>query len=123
MAQGLADVGLRVSKEDFLQRINICEEKMGKLIDVIDRYGQAKTNLDQFIQSDDIVYTLMLERIDENVKAAKKSYNALKATKLSLEETVNNMETMGSEAQSLLQDAIQATGSVVNAALQIEDVL
>ena len=120
---GIADVGLRVSKEDFLQRIATCEEKMGKLMDVVESYNRAKENLDQFIQSDDIVYTLMLERIDENIKGAKKSYNALKKTKLSLEEVVNNMETMGAEAKETLQAAVGAAGSAINAALQIEDVL
>lgn len=120
---GIADVGLKVNKEDFLVRIQTCEEKMAKLMDVIEQYNRAKENLDQFIQSGDVVYDLMLERIDQNVKAARKSYAALRKTKLSLEETVSNMESMGSEAQQTVQDAIGAVGSVINAALKIEDVL
>ena len=104
-------------------RIQTCEEKMAKLMDVIEQYNRAKENLDQFIQSGDVVYDLMLERIDQNVKAARKSYAALRKTKLSLEETVSNMESMGSEAQQTVQDAIGAVGSVINAALKIEDVL
>ena len=120
---GIADVGLKVNKDDFLVRIQTCEEKMAKLMDVIEQYNRAKENLDQFIQSGDVVYDLMLERIDENVKAARKSYAALRKTKLSLEETVSNMETMGAEAQQTVQDAIGAVGSVINAALKIEDVL
>jgi len=120
---GIQDVGLIVSKDEFLTRIDTCETQMGNLMDVIERYNNAKRNLDQFIQGTDITYQLMLDRIDENVKAAKKSYAALKQTKLSLEETVNQMETMGSNAQQTVQDAIGAVGSVVNAALKIEDVL
>lgn len=120
---GIQEVGLIVSKDQFLARIDVCTQQMAKLMDVIERYNNAKRNLDQFIQGTDITYQLMLERIDENVKAAKKSYAALQQTKLSLEETVNQMETMGSEAQQTVQDAIGAVGSVVNAALKIEDVL
>ena len=120
---GIADVGLRVSKQDFLDRIQICGEKMDALMDVIERYNVAKGNLDQFIQSDDITYTLMIERIDEHVRAAKKSHAALQQTKLSLEETVSNMETMGNEAKETLESAVGAIGSTINAALQIEDVL
>lgn len=120
---GIQEVGLIVSKDQFLARIDVCAQQMAKLMDVIERYNNAKRNLDQFIQGTDITYQLMLERIDENVKAAKKSYAALQQTKLSLEETVNQMETMGSNAQQTVQDAIGAVGSVVNAALKIEDVL
>lgn len=120
---GIADVGLIVSKEEFQARIDVCNHQMAKLMDVIDRYNSAKKSLDNFIQSNDVTYDLMLERIDENVKAAKKSYAALQQTKLSLEDTVNKMDTMGSEAQQTVQDAIGAVGSAVNAALKIEDVL
>ena len=125
MAQGtgITDVGLKVSKQDFLDRIAVCDQKMGKLMDVIERYNRAKSSLSQFIQESDITFQLMLDRIEENVKAAKKSYNALQATKVSLEEVVSKMETMGNEAQNTLQDAIGAVGSVVNSALQISDVL
>lgn len=120
---GIQEVGLIVSKDQFLARIDACEEQMGKLIDVIERYDNAKRNLDQFIQGTDITYQLMLERIDENVKAAKKSYAALKQTKLSLQDTVSKMEDMGNQAQQTVQSAIGAVGSTVNAALKIEDVL
>lgn len=120
---GIADVGLIVSKEDFQNRIDVCVVRMDKLMDVIDRYDNAKKSLDQFIQSGDITYELMLERIDENVKAAKKSYAALQQTKLSLEETVSKMDTMGNEAKQTVQDAIGAVGSTVNAVLKIDDVL
>lgn len=120
---GIQDVGLIVSKEDFVQRIGMCGQQMDRLMDVINRYNQAKTSLNQFIQEGDVTYLLMLERIDENVKAAKKSYNALQKTKLSLEETVSKMEDMGEKAQQTVQDAIGAVGSAVNAALQISDVL
>lgn len=120
---GIADVGLIVSKEEFQDRINACETQMGRLMDVIEKYNNAKKSLDQFIQSGDITYELMLERIDENVRAAKKSYAGLQQTKLALEETVSKMETMGSEAQQTVQDAIGAVGSAVNAVLKIDDVL
>lgn len=120
---GIADVGLIVSKEQFQERIQSCQNQMDKLMDVINKYNNAKRSLDQFIQNGDITYELMLERIDENVRAAKKSYAALQKTKLSLEDTVSKMETMGAEAQQTLQDGIGALGSVINTALKIEDVL
>ena len=88
-----------------------------------EKYNNAKRNLDQFIQSTDVTYDLMLERIEENVKAAKKSYAALKQTKLSLLDTVSKMEDMGNQAKQTVQSAIGAVGSAVNAALKIEDVL
>lgn len=120
---GIADVGLIVSKEQFQERIEMCQTQMDKLMDVIEKYGNAKKSLDQFIQNGDVTYELMLERIDENIKAAKKSHAALQQTKLSLQETVSKMETMGAEAQQTVQDAIGAVGSTVNAMLKIDDVL
>ncbi len=120
---GIQDVGLIVSKEEFQNRISTCETQMARLMDVIERYNNAKRSLDQFIQNGDVTYELMLERIDENVRAARKSYAALQKTKLSLEDTVSKMEDMGSQAQQTVQDAIGAVGSVINAALKIDDVL
>ena len=120
---GIADVGLIVSKEQFQDRINACQTQMDQLMAVIEKYNNAKKSLDQFIQSGDVVYELMLERIDENVKAAKKSYAALQQTKLSLEDTVSKMDTMGTEAKQTVQDAIGAVGSTINTVLKIEDVL
>ena len=120
---GITDVGLIVSKEQFQERIDMCQTQMDKLMDVIEKYGNAKKSLDQFIQNGDVTYELMLERIDENIKAAKKSHAALQQTKLSLQETVSKMETMGTEAQQTVQDAIGAVGSTVNTILKIDDVL
>lgn len=120
---GIADVGLIVSKEQFQERIDMCQTQMDRLMDVIEKYGNAKKSLDQFIQNGDVTYELMLERIDENIKAARKSHAALQQTKLSLQETVSKMETMGAEAQQTVQDAIGAVGSTINAMLKIDDVL
>ena len=120
---GIAEVGLIVSKQEFLDRIATCETQMGKLMDVIEKYNNAKKSLDQFIQSGDITYELMLERIDENVRAARKSYNALKETKVSLEETVAKMEGMATEVKETVVAGIGAVGSTINMALKIDDVL
>ena len=120
---GIQEVGLIVSKEQFQDRINQCQSQMDRLMDVIEKYNNAKKSLDQFIQSGDISYELMLERIDEHVRAARKSYAALQTTKVSLEDTVSKMENMGTEVKETVQSAIGAVGSTINAALKIEDVL
>lgn len=120
---GIQEVGLIVSKEQFQDRINQCQSQMDRLMDVIEKYNNAKKSLDQFIQSGDLSYELMLERIDENVRAARKSYAALQTTKVSLEDTVSKMDNMGTEVKETVQSAIGAVGSAINTALKIEDVL
>lgn len=117
------DLNLRVSKDDFQKCIDTAELKMASLMDVIERYNDAKRNLNQFIDEDDINYQAMIERIDENIRAARKSYNALKLQKNTLQETVTKMETMGSNVKQTIEAATGAVGSIINAALQVEDVL
>jgi ABC-type transporter Mla subunit MlaD len=119
----LGSLNLRVSKGDFEQRISTIENKMAALQDVIERYGRAKDNLDQFMESDDSNYSKMIERIDLNIKAARKSYAALQETKTSLQETVSQMDNMTNEVGETLESAIGAVGSTINAALKIEEVL
>lgn len=117
------DLNLRVSKDDFQRCINTAGQKMDALMDVINRYNDAKRNLNQFIEEDDVNYQAMIERIDINILAAKKSYAALQHQKLLLEETVTKMETMGSKVKQTLEDATGAAGSIINAALKVDDVL
>lgn len=117
------DLNLRVSKDDFQRCIDTAGDKMAALMDVIERYNDAKRNLNQFIEEDDVNYQAMIERIDVNIRAARKSYNALKLEQQTLQETVNKMESMGSKVRQTLEDATGAAGSVINAALKVDDVL
>ena len=119
----LGSLNLRVSKQDFEARIAIVETRIAMLVDVIDRYGRAKENLDQFIESNDNNYQAMIERIDENMKAAKKAHAALTETKNSLQDTVNKMENMGNELKETIVSATEATASTVTAAIKIEAIL
>ena len=119
----LGSLNLKVSQSDFETRVGLIEEKMSKLQDVIESYGRAKENLDQFIEGGDSTYDAMLERIDVNITAARKSYAALQATKVSLQETITQMEGMSGEVKNTIEDATGAVGSVINAAFKIEDVL
>jgi len=63
----LGSLNLRVSKEDFVKRIELVEMRMNILQDVIERYGRAKENIDQFMESDDSNVDAMLERIDTKI--------------------------------------------------------
>jgi hypothetical protein len=67
MAKGSSN--LIVSKQDFLDRVIQLEEKMQRLYDVIQRYEDAKKNLDQFIESGDTNYEDMIESINANISA------------------------------------------------------
>ncbi|MBQ6825011.1 MAG: hypothetical protein IJP27_10180 [Clostridia bacterium] len=119
----LGSLNLRVSKSDFEMRINTIEVKMQVLQDVINRYGDAKRNLDQFIEGDDSNYQAMLDRIDANVLAAKKAYSALQETKLSLQQTVDQMEGFGNEVKETISAATEATVSTIEAAIKIDSIL
>ena len=119
----LGRLKLKVSKEDFEQRIAVVEGRMAQLQDVVERYNQAKQNLDQFIESGDSNYESMVERIDVNVKAAKKAYAALSETKASLQETVNLMDNMGNEIKETIVAGTEATVSTVEAAIKIAALL
>ena len=119
----LGSLNLRVSKEDFERRIELVDQRMNVLLDVIERYARAKENLDQFMEGDDSNVEAMIERIDVNVEAAKKSHAALNETKLSLQETVNQMEGMSKEVKETLTAGIEATKSTVEAAITIKSIL
>jgi len=119
----LGSLNLRVSKSDFEARIAIAEASMARLEDVISRYGDAKTNLDQFIESDDNNYQAMIERIDANIKAAKKAHAALNETKLELQETINKMEGMTDKVKETIVSATDAAISSVEAAIKIDAIL
>lgn len=119
----LGSLNLRVSKQDFETRIAIVETKMAMLVDVIDRYGQARNNLDQFIESGDNNYEAMVRRIDTNIRSAKKAHAALNETRISLQDTVNKMETMGSEILQTIETGTEAAASVINTAITIESIL
>ena len=119
----LGSLNVKVSKEDFEQRINIVDLRMQQLTDVVERYNQAKANLDQFIEGGDSNYEAMVERIDVNVTAAKKAYAALAETKASLQETVNLMDNMGNEIKETIVSGTEAAASVVEAAIKVSGLL
>ena len=119
----LGSLNLRVSKSDFEQRIAVVEGRKAQQMDVVERYNQAKANLDQFIESGDSNYQAMVDRIDANITAAKKSYAALSETKASLQETVNMMEGFGNEVKETITSATEATMSTVGAAIKIAALL
>ena len=119
----LGSLNLKVSKEDFEARISIIEVRMEQLVDVIERYGRAKENLDQFIESADSNYDAMIARIDENIKAAKKAHAALNETKLSLQDTVDKMQNMGNEIKETITAGTDAAASTISAAIKIDSIL
>ena len=119
----LGSLNLRVSKEDFERRIELIDMRMNVLMDVIERYNRAKQNLDQFMESDDSNVEAMLQRIEENVKTARKAHAALNETKLTLQETVNQMEGMGKEVKETIEAASDATASTVEATITIASLL
>ena len=121
MAKG--SLNLKVSKGDFENRIQIIEVRMAVLEDVINRYGTAKQNLDQFIESGDSNYEAMCQRIDANVTAAKKAHAALNETKLELQATVDKMEGMSDKVKGTIVEAVDATLSTVEAAIKIDSIL
>lgn len=119
----LGSLNLKVSKKDFEDRIIVVEGRMAQLMDVVERYNQAKSNLDQFIESGDSNYEAMIARIDVNVVTAKKAYAALSETKASLQETVNLMEGMSNEVKETITAATDAAASTVSAAIKVAELL
>ncbi len=117
------DVSLRVSKQDFQSAIDKVDQKMAALQDVINRYRDAKSNLDQFIEGRDSNYEAMIERIDANIKAAGQSYAALQETKKTLQTTIDQMDNMGNEVMQTISSATDAATSTIGAAIKIQSVL
>lgn len=119
----LGSLNLTVSKQDFVDRINILEAKMHNLQDVIQRYGEAKSNLDQFMAETDDNYESMVARIDANIEAAKKAWTSLQEMKQTLEKTVDSMEGMSTELGQTLKSATEAAKSTISAAIKVSSVL
>ena len=119
----LGKLNLKVSKLDFIQRIETITLKMAKLDDVIQRYGVAKKNLDQFVEEGDSTYEQWCERIDANVNACKAARTSLDETKVSLEKTVELMEGMSEQVKETVSSATEAAESTVKAAIKVSAIL
>lgn len=119
----LGSLNLRVSKSDFNNRITTIESKMQQLQDVIQKYGDAKNNLDQFIAEGDSTYESMIENIDANIDAAKKAWTTLQEMKKTLSITVEQMEGTSTQVERLFQTATETVKNVVGTALKVQSVL
>ena len=119
----LGQLNLRVGKQDFLDRIEIVDLKMANLADIIEKYGDAKNNLNQFIEEGDSTYEAWCERIDTNVKNCKKAYALLKETRQSLQTTVDQMDNMSGELKQTVSAATEAAKSVIDTTLKVNEVL
>lgn len=117
------DVAFKAGRKDFEAGIQACDAKMDELIAVISEYRDAIQTLDMFIQSEDSTYDLWVQRIQENIRAASKSHAALQATRDNLQETLDKMENMGTNASGLVSDAIDAVGGVIDASIAIDAVM
>lgn len=121
MAKG--SLNLKVSQSDFERRIAIIQMRMDALNDVVSRYRDAKSNLDQFIEGNDDNYESMCQRIDANVDAAGRSYAALKEMKEEMENTVTQLTQMSGKVKETITSAVDATKSTVEAAIRINSIL
>lgn len=121
MAKG--SLNLKVSKADFERRMQVIEMRMDALSDVVTRYRNAKSNLDQFITNGDDNYEAMCQRIDVNVDAAGRAYAALKEIKAEMAKTVTQMDEMSGKMKETITSATEATKSTVQAAIRIHSIL
>ncbi len=119
----LNSLNLRVSKQDFLDRIDTIDEKMNRLADVIQKYRDLKVNLDQFVEPEDDTYQDWCQRIDEHIAAAGKARAALNEAKKSLQTTVDQMDDFGTQVKETVVAGIEATKSTTEAALKIAPLL
>lgn len=119
----LGSLNLHVSKEDFLARIDTIDQKMLRLRSVIERYNNAKSNLDQFVEEGDSTYEAWIERINVNVDNCQRAYASLVETKQSLQTTVDQMEGMYGQLKQTVSDAAEAAKSTVETTLQVASLL
>ena len=119
----LGSLNLHVSKQDFVTRINLIEDKMKNLEDVITRYGEAKKNLNQFVEEGDSTYESWIERIDTNILNCKKAWTSLQESKDSLQQTVDQMNDMHGQLHEVITSATDAAASVIKATLKVETLL
>lgn len=119
----LGSLNLHVSASDFTARIDKINQKMTMLQDVIERYNQAKANLDQFVEEGDSNYQQWIERIDVNISNCRKAYASLQESKQSLEKTVEQMEGLSSQVKQTVTSASEAAKSTVDTALKASEVL
>ena len=115
----LGNLNLRVSKQDFVNRIELITQKMNALDDVIQKYGEARNNLDQFVEEGDSTYQQWIERIDANVTACRKARAALDESRQKLQTTVDQMEGVNSQIANLVQTGTEAAKSTVEAAIRV----
>ena len=114
---------LKVRKQDFIEKINAIDTKSQQLADVISKYRDIKPNLDQFIESTDSTYEEWCQQIDTYIDAAGRARAALKETRDSLQKTVDQMDDFGTQLKSTISEAVEATKSTVEAAINVAPLL
>ena len=119
----LGSLNLKVSRQDFVNRIDAIQSKMDKLSDVIQKYRDLKTNLDQFVEAEDSSYENWVARIDGHIEAAGRAKASLNESKQMLQKTVDQMDEFGNEVKQTVDAATEATKSTVEAAIRIAPLL
>ena len=121
MAKGSLNV--KVSRSDFERRMQVIEMRMNGLIDVVNRYNSARSNLDQFIENGDDNFQAMVDRIDANILAAKKAHAALNQIKVQIQTTLTQMDEMSGKVKETITSATDAAKSAVEAAIKVNSIL
>ena len=116
-------LNLRVSAQDFNERISVIDIRMAVLMDVITEYERARESMGEFIESGDDNYDSMINQIEEHIRTAKAAYNALGDIRAEMDETVQKMGNMGTEIGETITAAIDATKETVEAALKVSALL
>ncbi len=119
----VGSLNINVSKQDFLEMIDEIQHRMDNLSDVIGKYRDIKTNLDQFVEPEDDSYEDWVQRIDEHINAAGKAKAALYESRKTLQLAIDSLDEFGSEVKQEISSATETTKSTVEAAIRIEALL
>lgn len=115
----LEKLNLKVSKADFERKIQEASDRIVDLENIIERYGEAKKNLTQFVESNDSTYASWCERIELNITNCRKAKVALQESKATLEETVKQMDEMSGQMKEMVDSASEAARQVINTAIDV----
>lgn len=115
-----AELLLHAKKEDFLNLIEQLDGKMNQLRGTLSSYQTLKNDVSMFMDGNDSNFEKMQQNVDANIEAVKRAIALTKKSKDNLQKTVDQMDSMGSKASSMLDEGVQAATNAIKTAIRIE---
>lgn len=112
---------MHVNIDTFNHANSQLQGQIGVLQGILSEYEALKTNVNNFIEGNDSNFDKMQENVEENIKSVKAELAEVQQIKDQIQHTVDSMEEMGTNAQTILDQGTEAAGQAIRAAIKLDE--